>query len=111
MGRHYVPPLAGDAELLERFGLGRVQSGFVVLLPEERVALEPAERAALWAAVRETREMAERERLPAQTQHRRYCADWELVNDCGDVGRAPRGGLSRSHNWRTPGPTRRFWAR
>jgi CRISPR-associated exonuclease Cas4 len=88
VGRHHVLQLAGYAELLERSGRGQVECGFVLLLPEdrvERVVLGADERAAFWQAVQAIRTMAERERFPPRTRHRRYCADCEFVNYCGDV--------------------------
>lgn len=87
--RSHVLQLAGYAALMEHAGMGPIECGFVLLLPEdrvERVELGDDERAAFWDAVAAIRAMVERERFPERTRHRGYCADCEFVNYCGDVG-------------------------
>lgn len=87
--RHHVLQLAGYAELLEHNGYGKVDSGYVLLLPEdriERVRLGSDEREAFWNAVRAIRDMMESDRFPQATRYRSFCGDCEFVNYCGDVG-------------------------
>jgi CRISPR-associated exonuclease Cas4 len=88
VSRHHVLQLAGYSMLLsEATGLP-VETGFVVVLPDDRVTavtLGDAERQAFLSAVSSIRELLASERFPEPTRYRSFCPDCEYVNFCGDV--------------------------
>lgn len=91
VARHHTVQLAGYAMLLEEqegLPLGAVDTGFLYLLPAERVIsvrISVELRAAFEESLTEIRSMLHRERFPAPTRHRGFCPQCEYVNFCGDV--------------------------
>lgn len=88
VGRHHVLQLTGYAILLERARQAVVDTGFVVLLPEDRVVpvrIEQADRDEFQQTVNAIRQMIANERFPRPTRFRSFCPDCEYVNFCGDV--------------------------
>ena len=88
VGRHHVLQLAGYALLLSETIGRKVDTGFVLLLPVERivpVALTNDDCAEFLTLVRQIREMLENERFPHPTRHASFCTDCEHLNFCGDV--------------------------
>jgi CRISPR-associated exonuclease Cas4 len=88
---HHTVQLAGYAMLLEEQESrpsGSVDTGFLLLLPAERlvpVALGTEVRAAFERALGDIRAMLTEERFPAPTRHRAFCPQCEYVRFCGDV--------------------------
>jgi CRISPR-associated exonuclease Cas4 len=88
---HHIVQLAGYAMLLEEQELrpsGSVDTGFLLLLPVERlvpVTLDAVLRAAFERAIGDIRAMLGEERFPAPTRHRAFCPQCEYVRFCGDV--------------------------
>jgi CRISPR-associated exonuclease Cas4 len=87
VGRHHVVQLAAYAMLLEE-GRTPIDRGFLLLLPEDRIAtvrIGPQER----ALVERTRDailrMLDEQRFPEPTRFRSFCPDCEYLNFCGDV--------------------------
>lgn len=88
VGRHHILQLAGYALLLSEVTGQRVDTGFILLLPEDRivsVAITDSERDEFMSIVRSIRDMLENERFPGPTRHVSFCPDCEHVNFCGDV--------------------------
>jgi CRISPR-associated exonuclease Cas4 len=88
VGRHHVLQLTAYAMLLEEYGRGPVNLGFVLVLPEDRVhavPTGPGERAEVLRIVAAIRGMFEQQRFPEPTRHRSFCPDCEYLNFCGDV--------------------------
>jgi CRISPR-associated exonuclease Cas4 len=88
---HHTVQLAGYAMLLEEQESrpsGSVDTGFLLLLPVERlvrVTLDADLRAAFERALGDIRAMLLEERFPAPTRHRAFCPQCEYVRFCGDV--------------------------
>jgi CRISPR-associated exonuclease Cas4 len=88
---HHTVQLAGYAMLLEEQESrpsGSVDTGFLLLLPVERlvpVTLDAELRAAFERALGDIRAMLAEERFPAPTRHRAFCPQCEYVRFCGDV--------------------------
>jgi CRISPR-associated exonuclease Cas4 len=88
---HHTVQLAGYAMLLEEQESrpsGSVDTGFLLLLPVERlipVTLAAELRVAFENALGEIRAMLAEERFPAPTRHRAFCPQCEYVRFCGDV--------------------------
>ncbi len=88
---HHTIQLAGYAMLLEEHEArpqGSVDTGFLLLLPEERlvpVKLGTDLRSAFERALQDIRAMLVHERFPPPTKHRAFCAQCEYVRFCGDV--------------------------
>lgn len=88
IGRHHILQLAGYALLLSEATGQLVDTGFVLLLPEDRVVaieLTDKDRNDFLSAVRSIRDMLQNERFPGPTRHVSFCPDCEHVNFCGDV--------------------------
>ena len=93
LGQHHLLQLTGYALLLEASEAGstasfRVDTGFVILLPEDRivpVTITDCERARFLDTLREIRLMLANQRFPEPTRFRSFCPDCEYVNFCGDV--------------------------
>jgi CRISPR-associated exonuclease Cas4 len=88
---HHAIQLAGYAMLLEEQESrpsGSVDTGFLLLLPVERlvpVNLAADLRASFERALGDIRGMLQHERFPAPTTHRAFCPQCEYVRFCGDV--------------------------
>ncbi len=88
VGRQHVLQLAGYALLLSETIGCKVDTGFILLLPAQRiitVSLTNDERDEFLTIVQRIREMLENERFPHQTRHTSFCTDCEHLNFCGDV--------------------------
>ena len=88
VGRHHVLQLTGYAMLLSGVTRLRVDTGFVLLLPEDRIVPVPitsVDRDEFILIVRSIRQMLELGNFPPATRHATFCPECEHLNFCGDV--------------------------